>query len=264
MILISCVVITSLFYPALALYSTSQSKFSIFDNFIPREANPGFQASKDLGLLWDGYNTLRTHDDALTRLKCGAGHALRVERILIQSSLIEDDGALNHRILLSTLELERRLEDLISIGEKPCLKRPDGRCFVLSPLLFWDYDKDALLLDRNILDKLSTTKNISVAGIPITPQMVLAGRGTTDHHVAGPKFDFANFLALTYFFPGSDCFGNSEHTAWLQDIHTASSESATLSVQAEDPKLFALEVNLRPLFLVTFFLMPCAVHPVRP
>lgn len=242
-ILISCVVITSLFYPALALYSSSQPKsLSIIDTFISPSTVSGFHAQQDLVNIWSGYSTLRVHEDAVSRAKCGVSRALRVERILIQSPLVEDDGALNHQILLETLNLETRLERLISSGETPCLKRPDGKCLVLSPLAFWDYDKQALLADTNILDTLSYSKNVSIAGIPVTPQMVLASRGSHEHHVAGSKFDFAMFLALTYFFPDSDCILNTEHTAWLQAVHNAASHNAEMTVQIQEPTLIALEV----------------------
>jgi hypothetical protein len=169
-----------------------------------------------------------------------------VERILIQSPLLEDDrdGALNHQILLSTLQFEHRLGQLISSRNLSCLKKPDGNCFVLSPLLFWSHDKQKLLSDYNILDTLSLSTNISVAGIPVTPPMVLASRGSNEHHVAGgANFDFAMFLALTYFFPETDCSGNLEHTAWLQALEHAAAQNAELTIQAPEPALIALEVS---------------------
>ena len=245
-------VITSLFYPALAIYSSSQPKsLSILDTFVAPNTVSGFHAQHDLVNIWSGHDTLRIREDAVSRARCGVERTLRVERILIQSPLVEDDrdGALNHQILLSTLHLEHSLQELISSRDMPCLRRPDGHgngkdCFVLSPLSFWSHDKQILLSDYNILDTLSLSKNVSVAGIPVTPSMILASRGSNEHHVAGgANFDFAMFLALTYFFPETDCLGNLEHTAWLQVLKNAATQSAELTIQAQEPTLIALEVS---------------------
>ncbi|KAJ7677225.1 sterol regulatory element binding protein cleavage-activating protein [Mycena rosella] len=231
-LLVSCVVITSLFYPALALYSSSHPEFlSILD--VTRSQYP-----QDLVDLWAGQDSLRVREDAVslakTHASCVVDRALRVERILIQSPF---DGAVNHEILQSTLEFERRIDEL-QLG---CLKDPDGKCFVLSPLAFWRYNQAALHDTPNILDTL-LSRNASVAGIPITPQMVLAGRGSDEPHVAGANFDFAMFLALTYFFPNSDCLGTAEHQAWLLAIDAAS-QGAPLIVQKQQPTLIALEYD---------------------
>ncbi|KAJ6488465.1 sterol regulatory element binding protein cleavage-activating protein [Mycena vitilis] len=228
-ILVSCVVITSLFYPALALYSSSRPEFlSILD--VARSQYP-----QDLVNLWAGQNSLRVSEDAVSlakiRRSC-ADRTLRVERILIQSPF---DGDVNHQILQSTLEFERRIDRL----QLRCLKRSDGTCFVLSPLAFWRHNEAVLLADPTILDTL-LSRNASIAGIPITPQMVLAGRGSDEPHVAGTNFDYARFLALTYFFPNSDCLGNAEHLAWLESIDAASS-GAPRTEQAQEPTLIALE-----------------------
>ncbi|KAJ6620266.1 sterol regulatory element binding protein cleavage-activating protein [Mycena sp. CBHHK59/15] len=234
-LLVSCVVITSLFYPALALYSSSHPElFSILD--VTRSHHP-----QDLVDLWAGYDSLRVLEDAVslakTRASCAIDRTLRVERIFIQSPLGEADGAVNHQILQSTLNLERRIDEL----QLACLKRPDGKCFVLSPLAFWHHDPAALLDDPNIFDILSLNRNVSIAGIPVTPHMVLAGRGSDEPHVGG-NFDFAMFLALTYFFPNSDCLGNAEHLAWLQAIDLAS-QDASRPMNTQEPTLIALEFD---------------------
>jgi hypothetical protein len=244
-ILISCVVITSLFYPALAIYSSSQHKFLSTSRILgplARNAVSSFYAQDDLHNLWAGHDAIRVRDDAVSRPRCGIEHTLRVERIFIQSPLSDDDGPLNDHILLSTLQFENQIENLLSSRGMSCHKQSNGRCFVISPLAFWHQDKRTLLSDRNILDTLNHSKNVSVSGIPITPQMVLAGRGSHEH-VSSTSFDYATYLALTYLFPETDCLGSSDHAAWLQIVEAAATQSLELAVQIKEPKLIALEVG---------------------
>ncbi|KAF7305166.1 Sterol regulatory element binding protein cleavage-activating protein [Mycena kentingensis (nom. inval.)] len=231
-ILVSCVVITSLFYPALALYTWSARPgfLSILD--VSRSHYP-----QDLENLWSGYESLRVLEDAVSRAKirtsCTGNDALRVERILIHSP---HDNDANQQILQSTLNLERRIDQL----DLPCLRRADGSCFVLSPLAFWRYNIAALNADTNLLDTL-LTRNASVAGIPITPQMVLAGRGSEEPQVSSAHFDYAMFLALTYFFPNSDCVGEADHSAWLRAIDEASLGAPRTSDSTQEATLIALQ-----------------------
>lgn len=237
-ILISSIVITSLFYPALDLYTSSRnSSQSILDGIVSPIPT---SIENDLVNIWAAQDTLRIHEDPVTRAKCRDGNVIRVERIFIQSPLVEEDGAaLNHQIFLSTFDLEQRLQD----GH--CLKAQAGKCLVISPLSFWGYDRDVLRNDVNILDTLNYSKNVTIAGIPITPQMVLAGRGYYEHHVGGgPKFDYANFLALTYFFPESSCWNSeAEHTQWVQRVNKALSQDGEITPQGREATLVALEVR---------------------
>ncbi|TRM59897.1 sterol-sensing domain of SREBP cleavage-activation-domain-containing protein [Schizophyllum amplum] len=236
LILISGIVITSLCYPALAIYTSSVPKsVSILDTFA------GTSAVKDLHNLWSAHNTLRVQEDAVSRARCGVGRVLRQERVLIESPLDDDDGAVNHQILFSTLNLERRIEDLLTERGVKCLTRPDGHCLMLSPLAFWDHDLRTLISDSSILDTLSLTKNVSVAGIPLTPQMVTAGRSSPDG--SSTSFDFARFLVLTYFFPETDCLSTANHLSWLDLVSSASSDNAKLSIQVQDPSIVALEYD---------------------
>ncbi|KAF8626254.1 hypothetical protein AX15_004932 [Amanita polypyramis BW_CC] len=237
-ILISCVVITSLFYPALAIYSSQPLSLSFSDAFAARNLTSNFHAYDDLVNLWSGHDHIKLHEDAVSRVKCGAGRALRVEQLLIRNSIMDDAGAVNQRLLLFVLSLEERLSSSLSAGDYPCLKRADGRCFVISPLLFWDHDKDTLLADVNVLNTLSSARNVTVDDITITPQMVLAGRTSREHR---STFDFAAFLVLTYFFPESDCLGMSEHAAWRQSVHNVVSHDADIISQPQGPTLIALE-----------------------
>ncbi len=118
------------------------------------------------------------------------------------------------------------------------------------------YDQDTLLSDTNILDTLNLSKNVTVSGIPITAHMVLAGRDSEEHHVGGTSFDFATYLALTYFFPESDCVGKSDHISWIQTIETAKSSNTVLHVQTEEPILLGLEVCCYSFPSVTISMLP--------
>lgn len=261
-ILISCVVITSLFYPALDVYTSSKySSPAILDEFLSTQTPTGIITPNDLVNPWSGHDTLHIHEDPIIHAQCREGHALRVERILIQTPLVDDDRA---RIFLSTLHLERQLEDLVSRGNTPCLKGPNGKCFVISPLAFWAYNKDTLLSDVNILDTLYSN-NISIAGVPVTPQMVLAGRGSYEHPATGNRLDYATFLVLTYFFPNSACWAlEPQHAWWVQTLQNAVDQNAEVIVQLPEASPIALEVcihrdlapRLRPRLIMLLSVRP--------
>ncbi|KAF8638836.1 hypothetical protein AX17_001894 [Amanita inopinata Kibby_2008] len=243
-ILISCIVITSLFYPALAIYSSSQPRWlSLVDAFAAQRTTSGFHAPSDLVNLWSGHDALRLHEDSVSRVKCGAGRALRVEQLLIQDPSLEDANALDKRLLAFTLDLDARLSAIFSVGDNPCLKRDDGHCFVISPSLFWNHDQDALLADANILETLNSFHNVTMDGITITSRMVLAGRTSSEHRVGGCNFDFARFLALTYFFPESDCLSVSEHAFWKHSVQDLLSQDADVEFHLQEPALIALEYD---------------------
>ena len=176
----------------------------------------------------------------MARARCGTEGILRVERLLIHSALPEDTGALNNQILLSTLQLERRIGYAVSTAGMGCLRRNDGSCFVLSPVAFWNYDEDMLLSDEDMLDTLQRTPNISIQGIPITPEMVLAGRELDDDS----NLDFAMFLVLTYVFHETSCLGSGGHSAWVKAVRQAAGGTGDLAVVTEEPTLLALEVTI--------------------
>lgn len=69
--------------------------------------------------------------------------------------------------------------------------------------------------------------------------MVLAGRESGSDF----SFDFAMYLALTYFFPETDCLGKSDHLNWLQTVQDAKAFNAEIIVKPEEPFLLALEVR---------------------
>jgi hypothetical protein len=250
MILISSVVITSLFYPALAIYSSSfpqatKSTSSILNSFLTASSVSGFYAQHDLRNLWEGHQALRVVEDAVSRAMCGK--TLRVERVLIQSPFAKDSdsGALNHQILESTLKLEQSIFKVLTSRKLNCLKQTNGQCFVLSPLAFWHRSLANLHSDTNILDTLSLAgeaNNISISGIPLSPHMVVAGRGSYEYE-QGNKFDYAEYLALTYFFPDSDCLGRGEHMIWLDVIRDAVERGTDIEAEMQEPTLIALKVR---------------------
>ena len=255
LILVSAVVITSLFYPALAIYTSSQPQFlarisSRILESIAGEGLSSYNTYHDLHDPWSGYDALHIREDSVARARCGTEGILRVERLLIHSALPEDSGALNNQILLSTLELERRIGRALSIADTGCLRRSDGSCFVLSPVAFWNYDEKVLLADEDMLDTLQRTSNISIQGIPITPQMVLAGRELD----GDSNLDFAMFLVLTYMFHETSCLGSDGHSAWVKAVRQAAGGIGDLAVVTKEPALLALEVTvpseIRNLFLL--------------
>jgi hypothetical protein len=253
LILVSAVVITSLFYPALAIYSSSQPQFlaRFSSRILESVAGKGLSSHHsyhDLHDPWSGYDTLHIREDSVARARCGTEGILRVERLLIHSALPEDAGALNNQILLSTLQLERQLGRTFSTANTNCLRRIDGTCFVLSPVAFWSYDEEMLRSDQDMLDTLQRTSNISIQGIPITPQMVLAGREFDDHS----NLDFAMFLALTYVFHETSCLGSEGHFAWVKAVRQAAGGTGNLAVVTEEPTLLALEVTTVPEIEISF------------
>lgn len=151
-----------------------------------------------------------------------------------------DDGypVLSPRALLSTLALERSLSELLVKQKASCVRSPQGRCLVLSPLAFWDYDEDVLKRDTDILKTLGPFSNTSAHGLTITTDMVLAGRDSGDDSGEGA------YPVLTYFFPEADCLANNGRHSWLNIV-----EDAALSIHSEaipltqETQLLALEVS---------------------
>lgn len=159
--------------------------------------------------------------------------------MLLHSALPEDAGALNNQNLLSALQLERDLGHALSATDMSCLRQSDDTCFVLSPVAFWNYNEERLLLDEDVLDTLQRTPNISIQGVPITPQMVLAGRELDDHS----NLDFAMFLVLTYVFRETSCLGSDGHLAWVNIVQQVAGRTGELTAVSKEPALLALEVT---------------------
>lgn len=195
----------------------------------------------------------------MARARCGTEGILRVERLLIHSALPEDAGALNNQILLSTFQLERRIDNVLSAADMGCLRRSDGSCFVLSPVAFWNYDEGILLSDKDMLDTLQQTSNISIQGIPITPQMVLAGRELD----GDSNLDFAMFLVLTYVFHETSCLDSDGHSAWVKAVQQAAGRTGDLAMVIKEPTLLALEVTVLSEIRRLFLLIPKTVQGIQ-
>ncbi|KAI8999057.1 sterol regulatory element binding protein cleavage-activating protein [Trametes punicea] len=246
LILVSSVVITSLLFPAIAIYYSSQTQYfagftlRVLDSFLTPDDISSYFAQHDLRHLWEGDPALRVTADSVARARCGMAGILREERVLVGSVSPEDGlGALHKSTLLATLKLERRISDAMEARGIPCLQTRQGSCFSLSPSAFWGHDEQALMADANILDTLNLSQNVSISGVPITPDMVLAGRELRDP--TSSNFDGAMFLVLTYFFPENDCFGKEGHFQWLHALEDAGGSAGELVVLAQEPHLVALE-----------------------
>ncbi|OAX40359.1 hypothetical protein K503DRAFT_687753 [Rhizopogon vinicolor AM-OR11-026] len=246
LILISTIVITSLSYPALAIYWSSPSYSPLvsttnaLDSFIPTHAAYDTYTQWDLHQLWDRYDNLQVRDDFLTRARCGSDRTLRVERILINTA--DRAGPLSLQTLLYTLHLEQRLlQGLLNHGIS-CDDASSRDCLVISPLSFWENNEDRLRSDQNISLTLTHSEGVTAAGVHVTPQMVLAGRHSTDRNLV--TLDSPTFLALTYVFHENDCLSSAGHDSWLQIIQNSTlenPESAQVFAETMAPTLIALE-----------------------
>ncbi|KAH9934975.1 sterol regulatory element binding protein cleavage-activating protein [Fomitopsis serialis] len=250
LILVSSIVITSLLFPAIAVYTSPETHFfagftlRVLDSFLTPDDISSYFAQHDLRHIWEGHNTLRLHDDSVARAQCGMQSILRSERLLI-GSVSQEYGldALDRDTLLSALALEHRISTILSQHHIPCLKSSTGSCFSLSPLAFWNHDEAVLSADASILETINLSHNTTTSGIPMTPEMVFAGR---EHDPSLSSVDSAMFLALTYFFPDRDCLGNNGHVQWLRVLREAGGPMGDLVVQAQPPRLVALEYDRSP------------------
>ncbi|KAH8991122.1 sterol-sensing domain of SREBP cleavage-activation-domain-containing protein [Lactarius hatsudake] len=247
-ILISAVVITSLFYPALAIYSSSQPRFlahfssQILDPFLAADAISSYDAQHHLHDIWAAHDSLHVREDSVVRARCGVEQTLRVERVLIHSSAPTDSSPLTRQLLRATLRIERKISDALAERRVSCLRWPDGQCIVVSPMMFWHHEERALAADVNVLDTLRPSNNVSFAGVPIQSQMVVAWR---DNEYSSVDAGSTVFLALTYFFPERDCFGKAGHSVWRQILEDVSKDGADLIIETQQPKLIALEYTTR-------------------
>ncbi|KDN51627.1 hypothetical protein RSAG8_00172, partial [Rhizoctonia solani AG-8 WAC10335] len=165
-ILICGFVITSLFYPALAIYFSHQplSHFStrILDSLFLPSANDAFHHN-DLHDFWQGYDDLRIRTDAAARARCGTEHTVRVERLFIPSTIPDPFGALNLQTLMSALDLQTTLETHLT-PELPCVRLldntspatpPSHKCLVVSPTAHWNDDANIIATDPHLYTSLN-------------------------------------------------------------------------------------------------------------
>ncbi|KAI0781396.1 sterol regulatory element binding protein cleavage-activating protein [Trametes elegans] len=245
LILVSSVVITSLLFPAIALYSSSQTQYfsgftlRVLDSFLTPDDIASYFVQHDLRHLWESDPALRVRADSVARARCGMEGILREERVLVGNASPEDGvGSLDKSTLLFTLKLERRITDALAARGVPCLQSRHGSCFSLSPTAFWNHDEHSLATDDDVLTTVNLSQNISVWGVPITPDMVLAGR---EVEPTSGDVNSAMFLVLTYFFPEKDCFSKEGHFQWLHALEDAGGSAGELVVLAQEPHLIALE-----------------------
>jgi len=242
-ILISCVVITSLLYPALAIYASSRP-FSRFSspllNLLPLD-NVRSSHISDLHNIWQGYEALKVRQDAAARARCGFERTVRVERLLVASYM--RDGVLNKPLLKKTLSLEQDIAAQLTRkrDQLPCVVNPHGLggCFSTSPLMFWDHDDDTLMSDPDILETMNHVRNDTLSKIPIHLPMVIAGRMSLSD---GDKTDYGAYLVLTYYFRENDCQTMAGHDVWKALASEAVMGKGHARFPPAQPRLLALQV----------------------
>jgi hypothetical protein len=242
-------VITSLFYPALALYSSAQPHFlARYSSRLAGSLGPVGRAH-DLQELWAPHAALRARNDHDARTRCGNELTLRAERVLAEPDPTSPHGVLSAPLLERLAGLETSIHHQLADADVDCLPRADGRgCLVLSPLSFWKHEPGRLrgLSDDALIRTLSLSANTTLAGFPLTPAMVLADRELDDTDPSDTRLDYAGAAVLTFFFPeGGDCASDAGHNAWLGVLERAVGDANTnlLHVGRTSPRLVALEYD---------------------
>ncbi|KAH7107255.1 sterol-sensing domain of SREBP cleavage-activation-domain-containing protein [Auriculariales sp. MPI-PUGE-AT-0066] len=248
-ILICAVVITSLFYPALALYAPSKPLTTLSSHLSAyyHAGHTDASALADLQEIWHVYDgALRVRDDADSRLRCGLDTTVRLERIVLPSAdmHLRANGALNPRTLGAALSLERRIDRLLkSSQDLSCVRSqqtPDD-CLVLSPLLYWNRDSSVLAGDTQPVVTVNSQRNISLDGFAIPPESVLAGLTWEDSE----EFDLAQaeLLVLSYFFQDDVCDGSDGHAAWLKLLHRAVADLGSIRTRSQLSTMLPLQFH---------------------
>jgi hypothetical protein len=203
-ILISAVVITSLFYPALAIYSSSQPRFlahfssQILDPFLAADAISSYDAQHHLCDIWAAHDSLHVREDSVVRARCGVEQTLRVERVLIHSSASTDSSPLTRQLLHATLHIERKISDALAARQVPCLRRPDGQCLVVSPLMFWHHDERELATDVNVLHTLRLLTMFPTLVSQSNPKWLSHGAIATNTQVLMQDLQFSWRLHISF------------------------------------------------------------------
>ena len=248
-------VITSLFYPALAVYSTSKplSHFSsrwlevLYGTSNSYTETPTTQLVDDLREVWRGLDSLVVVDDWRTMAKCSKGATVRLERLLIHRDNEPDSGALTKDTLLDALNIHETLMRTLKVEKPhsllPCVRDGDGECLSTSPLGYWDTGEDIYKLNSTaeVLRRIGAAKGTPLAGIHLTPDMTLSGRSVMTHPRSHLRY--ARFLVLTYFFEEDDCSSNTRHNEWLQRLAHLRTSAMTIRHGTEPASLVALQVR---------------------
>lgn len=241
-ILISCVVITSLLYPALALYASSRPLSTLSSsllNLFPNDSQSPHL--RDLHDLWSGHEALHLRYDATAKARCGLERTVRVERLLVANNHRHENGVLNKATLSLTLSLERLIAtSLASSTSLPCVPTQNGNCLFTSPLSFWDHDERVLIADDDIIGTLNRARNTSSLGFPVTLGMVAADRASLELE---EDVEAATFLVLTYFFRDDNCHSQSGHLAWVQLVNDLMQGKGHADPIAAQPRLLAIQVS---------------------
>lgn len=208
-------VITSLFYPALAPYSSSNPLYTLSYLSSLFDAYPS-----DLQEIWEGHDALHILEDAATRARCGMERTLRIERVLVPSSEMTPTGAATPATLQFASKLSERIESLLRDAQPSlsCVRTPNKQCLVLSPLLLFDHGLPST--PPAILNVVNSSPNISISDIPIDVPMLFSGRSSTEDH-SETVVEHVAFLAWTYFFLEKDCLALDGHEHWLKTLETA-------------------------------------------
>ncbi|KAF8531616.1 sterol-sensing domain of SREBP cleavage-activation-domain-containing protein [Gautieria morchelliformis] len=240
-ILVSSVVITSLFYPALAPYSSSNPTYalsflsSLFDAY-----------QSDLHEIWESHDELHILADAATRARCGMERTLRVERVLVPSSEWTPAGAATPATLQFASKLDDRIGGVLRDSKPPlsCVRTADKQCLVLSPLLLFDRGIPSTTTD--VLKTINASPNMTVSDIRIGVPMLFSGRSFTDDRL-NTVVEHVTFLALTYFFLEKDCLASDGHDRWLKTLETTTLDgqgsSSVTPFLFQKPRFIALRYD---------------------
>jgi hypothetical protein len=244
-ILISSVVITSLLYPALALYAPSRplsSLSSSFSSLFPTEGHTPHL--RDLHEVWHSHEALHLRYDATAKARCGLERTVRIERLLIANNRRHENGALNKATLGLALDLQIEIASRLasSTDTLPCVQTSSGQCLFISPLSFWENDSARLAVDEDIIGTLNRNQNVTESGFPVSLSMVVADRAGIDNE---DYVDIATFLVLTYFFLDEDCHSQGGHNAWTQLVSSVMHGKGQVDPIVAQPKLLAIQVSCR-------------------
>lgn len=294
-LLLACLIITSLFYPAMGIYLWSSKggpgvtrgdsrsvwrslSTPLLDSFAS-SGRKHHNSLRDLRMIWDDAPDLRAIDardadaylGSITQWHLHGGQdaglapdsppqcrSVRVEHVFITTDdvilgLGPRFGSLHGPILRSAMTLQRSIEAAIGSDEGRQLGVPDclreaktGQCLVLSPLSYWNRDKDRLSNDSSPTHTILNSKmNLTEQGIPLSLSTTLAGRSHLFRQL--PR---ADHLALTFFLedPQGCARGaerireNHSHKAWSAMLRNITGRQVgLLGSDWQDPKELLLQ-----------------------